>query len=174
MKMNHLRNAKRAFSEKIEKLEKEKAELFFELEEQRLQTSTIDAQLKEKTNEIMKLTKKYRRIKRRASKQFEKRQSHMKIVRPNTRNNTSGDEVLSRDEDEDQPISGDSTNETPLGDPDHVKDPGNGLGGDYAIPKESEPNPIRGGDEPQSPPDDLKRTETKERKRGGWLRGFSR
>jgi len=80
VKVEQLRNSRKTFSELVRKLENEKADLTLQLEENRQSITRTTEDMRALQEENHRLTKKYKAMKRRASKSIGQRSS-MKIMR---------------------------------------------------------------------------------------------
>lgn len=83
IKVDQLRNGKKAFSEQIKNLEREKEAMLRDLEDKRTAHAHTAEQLRIMSEENHRLIKKYKKVKRRASKSMP-RQSNMRILRGNS------------------------------------------------------------------------------------------
>eukprot|EP00497_Spongosphaera_streptacantha_P005853 TRINITY_DN844_c0_g1_i1.p1 TRINITY_DN844_c0_g1~~TRINITY_DN844_c0_g1_i1.p1 ORF type:complete len:188 (+),score=56.80 TRINITY_DN844_c0_g1_i1:61-624(+) len=83
VKVDQLRNGKKAFSEQIKNLTQQKEMMLSQLEDKRTAHAHTAEQLRIMSEENHRLIKKYKKVKRRASKSMP-RQSNMKILRGNS------------------------------------------------------------------------------------------
>jgi len=81
MKVEQLRNSRKTFSDLVRNLENQKADLTLQLEEKRQAHNHISDELRRLEEENHRLQKKYKKVKRRASKSGISRNSTMKIMR---------------------------------------------------------------------------------------------
>jgi len=81
MKVEQLRNSRKTFSDLVRNLENQKADLTLQLEEKRQAHANIAEELRRLEEENHRLQKKYKKVKRRASKSGIPRNSTMKIMR---------------------------------------------------------------------------------------------
>lgn len=97
MKVEQLRNSRKTFSDLVRNLENQKADLTLQLEEKRQAHNHISDELRRLEEENHRLQKKYKKVKRRASKSGIPRNSTMKIMRAGTPNAETMDEAPAAD-----------------------------------------------------------------------------